>query len=152
MAAHRTDIHIERPGSEDWGRIVDILRHANFHHIGGPEMPAFPLADCFVAVVDGRIVGVAGYRILDPSTAKTTLLAVAPECRSRGIGEALQRERMDHLRGLGIKTLHTNTDDPRVVDWYLRHFGYRVTGNTTPKVAPFGRADRDHWIGLVVDL
>lgn len=152
MSVSGSDFEIRRPGTNDWLRIIEILRHANFHHIGGPEMPDFPLADCFVAVLAERIVGVAGYRILDPSTAKTTLLAVAPECRSRGIGEALQRRRMDHLRELGIKTLHTNTDDPRVVDWYTRHFGYRLTGSTLPKVAPFGRTDQDRWIGLSVAL
>lgn len=152
MGAQQNEASIRRPDIADWARIVEILRHANFHHIGGPEMPSFPLADCFIAVSDDHITGVAGYRILDPCTAKTTLLAVAPEFRSRGIGEALQRKRMDHLRALGIKTLLTNTDDQRVVDWYVRHFGYRVTGATVPKVAPFGRPDRDRWICLSVDL
>ncbi len=29
---------------------------ANFHHIGGRETPEFPLSNCFVAVVEGRVM------------------------------------------------------------------------------------------------
>lgn len=126
---------------------------ANFDRIGGAEMPVFPLSDCFVArTQDGRIVGVAGYRILDQHTAKTTLLAVDPVCRRQGIGEALQRARMDFLRAQGIRRLYTNCDDEHVIRWYEAHFGYRRTGERIPKVEPFGRPDKSEWICLVVEL
>ncbi len=32
------------------------METANFHHIGGRETPAFPLSNCFVAVVEGRVM------------------------------------------------------------------------------------------------
>ena len=143
---------IRRPGPEDWPRILEILETANFHHIGGPEMPSFPLSDCFVAVADGLVIGVGGYRVLDETSAKTTLLAVDPAYRGGKVGAALQRTRQDYLRRQGIKTLTTNVDDPRAVTWYMRHFGYKPTGKRIPKVAPFGRSDKHEWINLKLDL
>lgn len=145
-------LRLRRPVEGDWGRIMEVLETANFHHIGGPEMPDYPLEDCFVAEVGGVIVGVGGYRILDATTAKTTLLAVDPAYPGTGAGRALQQARQDYLKGRGIRTLYTNSDDERVVNWYRRHFGYRKTGKLIPKEASFGRDDRDHWINMVVDL
>lgn len=134
-------------------RILEILRTVNYHRIGGAEMPAFPLEDCFVARLDdGRIAGVAGYRILDERTAKTTLLAVDPAFRRMGVGEALQLARMDFLRTRGIRRLFTNCDDERVIEWYEKHFGYRRTGARIPKVEPFGLPDKTEWITLVAEL
>ena len=143
---------IRRPDEDDWPRMLEVLETANFHHIGGAEMPAFPLSDCFVAVVGGRIVGVGGYRILDSTTAKTTLLAVDPAYRGRAVGAALQQTRQDFLRRRGIKFLYTNVDDERAIAWYGRRFGYKPTGKRTPKVESFGRDDRHEWINLMVEL
>lgn len=159
---HRADFTIRRPTEADWPRVLEILESANFHRIGGPEMPSFPLADFFVAevahgpggapVVGGLVVGVGGYRRLDAVTAKTTLLAVDPAWRGSPIGAALQRRRQDYLRELGVKRLYTNVDDARAVTWYRRLFGYRPTGERIPKQEPFGRADKNEWINLMVEL
>lgn len=146
------DLKIRRPGPEDWPRILEILEAANFHRIGGPEMPSFPLSDCFVATLGDRVVGVGGYRVLAPKTAKTTLLAVDPAHRGRAVGKALQAARQDFLRAQGIETLYTNVDDPRAVTWYRRHFGYEPTGERVPKRESFGRDDLGEWISLVVKL
>lgn len=143
---------IRRPKAEEWPRILEVLEAANFHHIGGPEMPEFPLSDCFVAALDGTVIGVAGYRVLDKTTAKTTLLAVDPEFRGHNAGVALHTARQDFLRRQGIQTLYTNSDDERVIAWYQRVFGYETTGKRTPKLAPFGRNDKHEWIGLMVRL
>jgi len=145
-------VEIRRPAPEEWPRILEVLEMANFHHIGGPEMPTFPLSDCFVAAVDGIVIGVAGYRVLDETTAKTTLLAVDPECRGRSAGAALHGARQDFLRKQGIETLYTNSDDERVIAWDQRVFGYKATGKRTPKLAPFGRSDKHEWINLMVKL
>ncbi len=147
-----SDLKIRRPVPEEWPRILEILETANFHHIGGPEMPSFPLSECFVAAVDGTVFGVAGYRVLDETTAKTTLLAVDPEYRGRSAGAALHRARQEFLRTLGIKTLYTNSDDARVIAWYERVFGYKPTGKRIAKLAPFGRSDKHEWINLMVEL
>lgn len=143
---------IRRPRGDEWDRILDVLRTANFDRIGGTEMPAFPLADCFVAVIDDCVIGVAGYRILDATTAKTTLLAVDPAYRRLQVGAALHGARMVHLRNQGIKTLFTNCDDDRVANWYIRRFGYRPTGKHVKKTEPFGRLEKTEWTTLVVEL
>ena len=146
------ELEIRRPVAAEWPRILEVLETANFHHIGGPEMPSFPLGDCFVAAIEGAVIGVAGYRVLDDTTAKTTLLAVDPKYRGRRAGGALHTARQDYLRDLGIKTLYTNTDDERVIAWYERVFGYISSGERTPKLASFGRCDRQEWIELMVRL
>ena len=150
--APEPNVEIRRPGPEDWPKILEVLETANFHRIGGPEMPSFPLSDCFVATADGQVIGVAGYRVLDPKTAKTTLLAVDPAYRGRAVGAALQTARQDYLRAQGIETLYTNVDDPRAVTWYRRRFGYEPTGKRIPKLESFGRDDLSEWINLVLKL
>ena len=79
-------VTIERPRPTDEGRIYEILATANFDSVGGTEMPAYPLEDCFVARAEGRIVGVAGYQVLDAETAKTTVITICPEWRGSGVG------------------------------------------------------------------
>ena len=59
---------------------------------------------------------------------------------------------MEYLRDAGVRTLVTNVDDPRVQSWYMRRFGYEPTGDTVPKVEPFGRDDVGQWTTLEVDL
>ncbi len=143
---------IRRPTPDDWPRVLEILETANFHRIGGPEMPEFPPEDCFVAEVEGVVAGVAGYRILNRTTAKTTLMAVHPDYRGGVVGLRLQSARMDFLRSCGIQRLRTNVDDPRLISWYRRRFGYVPTGDVIPKEEPFGRADKHEWITLEVRL
>jgi len=145
-------VSVDRPGPADWDDILAILRAANFHRLGGVEMRDFPLADCFVARAQGRVVGVAGYELLDPATAKTSLLAVDPAWRGRGVGTRLQQARIDYLRGRGVRRLYTNCDDERVIAWNRREFGFRTTGRTIAKAHSFGRTDRDRWINLRLDL
>ncbi len=143
---------IRRARKGDWERIISILEMCNFHHIGGTEMPSFPLSRCFVAVLDDRVVGVAGYRELGDQTAKTTLLAVDPEYRSQKIGFHLHRKRRDFLKSRGVRTLYTNVDDERMVVWYQRNFGYVPTGKRIAKTESFGRRDKHEWINLKVEV
>lgn len=145
-------IVLRRPVAADWQAILEVLETVNYHHIGGQEMPSFPLEDCFVAEIDGEVVGVAGYRILDDKTAKTTLMAVRPQWRKAGIGRRLQAERMDYLRQQGIRELYTNCDDEQTIAWYEKHFGYERTGQRIHKVEPFGLLDKHEWITLKCNL
>ena len=143
---------IIRPGPGHSEAILAVLETANFHAIGGAEMAEFPLSDCFVALCESRLAGVAGYKILDKITAKTTLLAVHPDYRRRGIGIQLAQARIECLRNLGIKQVFTNCDDPEVISWNERHFGFRKTGKLIPKLEDFGRKDKDHWVNLVAEI
>ena len=104
------------PASQaDWPEILAVLETANMHHIPSPEMPEFDLACAFVVRLVGKLVGVAGYKVLSPTTAKTTLLAVLPEARRCGVGRLLQERRRDALCALGIRTLTTNSDRPETI-------------------------------------
>lgn len=143
-------VEIGWPGERDWDAILAVLRTRNFHHIGGPEMPAFPLSDCFVARVGGAVRGVGGWRVLSPTEAKTTLLAVHPDWAHLGLGRRLQTARLDHLRSLGIRSVMTNTDDPRVARWLERRHGFFRTGETVPKEGSFGDPAVAEWTTLRV--
>lgn len=143
---------IRRPVEADWPRILEILAHANYHHIGGSEMERFPLGDAFVVEYDGLVAGVCGYRVLDAENSKTTLMVVDPAYRGKGLGLVLQRARMDFLRAQGLKYLYTNCDDDEVIAWYERHFGYRKTGGKIPKTEDFGLAEKSEWTTLRCEL
>lgn len=142
-------IEIRRPSESDREGILAVLRTANFDAIGSSEMPEFPLSDCFIALAGERIVGVGGYRILDADTAKTTLLAVDPAWRGRGIGTRLQTVRLEVMKAAGVKRIYTNTDDEAVIAWLERRHGFRRSGELIAKLRPFGRADKDHWVNMV---
>jgi len=152
IAESASEIFIRRPKPKDWVRVMQMLEDANFHRIGGPEMRRFEPDDCFVAELDGRVVGVAGYAILGEVTAKTTLLAVDRSVRRRGVGSALQHQRLAYLQERGIRSVYTNCDDPAVIAWNCRHFDFRPTGRVIPKEEPFGRSDRDAWTNLRLEL
>jgi N-acetylglutamate synthase-like GNAT family acetyltransferase len=141
-----------RPAREgDRPAVLAVLRCANFHRIPSPEMPELDLGRFFVAEVDDRIVGVAGYKLLGDGIGKTTLMAVLPEYRGLGIGECLQRLRMTEMRSLGCRVAITNADLPATLDWYQRKFGYRVVGRLR-KLHEFGAPDIDHWTTMEADL
>jgi len=134
--------------------MLSVLATANMHHVPSAEMDDFEVGHWYVAEDDGTILGVAGYRLLpsaDGLVGKTTLLAVTPGNRGRGIGQALQELRMALMRGAGAKRVITNADRPPTIDWYQRKFGYRVVGEVK-KLHEFGLPDVDHWTTLEAPL
>lgn len=143
---------IRRPSIKDWGQMVSILKVENFHNIGGEEMKDFPLKDCFIAVREEEILGLAGYKILNNSTAKTSLLAVKKEYRNMGIGISLQNSRIQFLKDKKIKVLYTNCDNEKVIRWNIHHFGFKKTGRLIVKTESYGRLDKDKWVNLRLDL
>ena len=140
-----------RAHPDDWDAILRVLAFANFHHVPSAEMPAFDLADVFVAELGGVIVGVAGYTLLGNGRGKTTLMAVDPAFRRYGIGSRLQVLRMRAMREAGCRSVTTNADLPDTIAWYKRNFGYREVG-TLAKVHEFGDPLVDHWTTLECDL
>ena len=145
------EVMIEIAREEDIPAILEIMKTANMHHVPSPEMPDLDWRCFFVAKMDGRIVGAAGYRITSRTEAKTTLMSVLPDFRKYGIGRALQTRRMRALCEQGIETLITNADIPETIEWYKKHFGYKEIGKLK-KVHEFGRPDIDEWITLQTDL
>jgi len=154
MTTQRPEMNVtaRRPLKSELQQIMALLESANFAHIGGLEMPEFPLSDCFIALQANQVVGVCGYKILDERTAKCTLTAVLPAYRKNGVATRLKQVCVDYLRERGITTLYSNNDDESVINWNIREFGFRRTGKVVPKVENFGRPDVDHWINLVASL
>jgi N-acetylglutamate synthase-like GNAT family acetyltransferase len=138
----------------DREEMLRVLETVNMHHVPSPEMDDFDVGQWYVAESGGRVVGVAGFRLLGPPEApvgKTTLLAVDPAQRENGIGRALQELRMEEMRRAGATRVITNADRPETIAWYQRHFGYRKVGEVQ-KLHEFGLPDVDHWTTLEADL
>jgi ribosomal-protein-alanine N-acetyltransferase len=144
-------ISIEPAREEDVPRILEIMKTANMHNVPSPEMPELDWKCFFIAIAEGKIIGAAGYKILSPTEAKTTLMVVHPEFRKHGIGRLLQERRMLAMSDQGIKTLITNADIPETIAWYKKYFGYREIGKLK-KIHEFGRPDIDEWTTLETDL
>ncbi len=136
---------------EDIPGILAVMEPFNMHRVPSPEMEELDAGCFYTAWFDGKLVGAAGYKVLGPTLAKTTLLAVLPEYSGFGIGTALQHRRMEKLRDLGISTLRTNADRPETIIWYKKKFGYREIGKLK-KVSSFGLDSVDSWTTLETDL
>jgi N-acetylglutamate synthase-like GNAT family acetyltransferase len=145
------EVVIEPARKEDVPEILAIMKTANMHHVPSPEMPELDWRCFFVAKIEGKMVGAAGYKVLSATEAKTTLMVVYPDFRKHGIGKMLQERRMLAVSNLGIKVLITNADIPETIAWYKKHFGYREMGKIK-KIHEFGRPDIDEWITLKTDL
>jgi 3-keto-5-aminohexanoate cleavage enzyme len=145
------DFVIERASPEELGDILQVMRPWNMHHVPSPEMEELDLACMFVARVDGRIVGAAGYKLLSRTRGKTTLMGVLPEFLGRGVGRALQDARLRAMATAGAKTVTTNADRPAIIHWYKEHYGYQEVG-TLKKLHSFGSSEVDTWTTLEMDL
>lgn len=149
---HNKPYIIRKPKINDWEQMLALLKEENFHNIGGEEMRDFPLKDCFIATSGKEVIGLAGYKILDPNTAKTSLLTVKKEYRDMGIGISLQNKRIEYLRNKNIKVLYTNCDNEKVINWNIRHFGFKRSGVITPKTESYGQLDKHEWVNLELYL
>jgi GNAT superfamily N-acetyltransferase len=92
------------------------------------------------ATLDGRLVGCAYVRPLDPDTADLGLVSVATDRWGRGIGRELVRVAEELARSRGVTTMQlellvpkrgAHPEKDRLRDWYTR-LGYRVV-----RTAPF---------------
>jgi ribosomal protein S18 acetylase RimI-like enzyme len=150
-------IEIRPMRPQELARVVEILAHWNMAPVAPsaacpvPEATGLEEGSTFVAVVGGGIVGVASYVLRGEDRAETASLAVDPAWRGRGIGERLQRERLAAMKARGVRRVRTETDRPETIAWYLRKFGYRVTGSV-PKKHAFSLEQVPHWTVLELDL
>jgi 3-keto-5-aminohexanoate cleavage enzyme len=144
-------IVIEPAVPSDVPAMLGVLEHANMHRVPCREMPEFDHRLYFVARDGERIVGLCGYRILSETHGKTTLMAVDPDCRGRGLGMRLQAKRLRVMARQGIRTVTTNTDLPATIAWYKKHFGYEEVGSVK-KLHEFSDPNVDEWTTLRMDL
>ncbi len=119
--------------------------------VANPERSELVVDLSFVAELEGEMVGVCSMILHSPTLAETASLAVSPAARGTGAGYLLQVARLREMRRRGIETVHTETDRPDTIDWYVRKFGYRVVGSN-PKKHSFSLADVDQWTVLQLDL
>ncbi len=131
--------------------MMALLQQANMHHIPSPEMPALSFENYFVALATGKVIGLAGYKILSATEAKTELMVVDNAYRGHGVGYQLQAKRMADMFRKGIRTLTTNADLPQTIRWYKKHFGYEQVGRLG-KLHEFGDPAIDEWVTLRTDL
>ena len=151
------DIALRPMRAQDLGRVVEILGHWGMAPVApsaacpDPEDSGLAIGRTLVAEVQGRIVGVASYLLIDAHLASTESLAVDPAWIGRGVGERLQLARLEALRALGIEQVRTTADRPQTIAWYVQRFGCRVVG-TQPKKHVFGLPDVADWTVLELDL
>jgi 3-keto-5-aminohexanoate cleavage enzyme len=119
--------------------------------IENPERSVLDVGKSFVAVDSGRVVGVCSYILHSPELAETASLAVDPSCRGKGIGYRLQVARLNEMKRIGIRKVHTETDREETIKWYINKFGYRRTGSN-PKKHDFSLTDVDTWTVLQLEL
>jgi predicted N-acetyltransferase YhbS len=139
---------------DDRAAVLAVLETANMHAIPSAEMHDLEQGVWHVAEMDGRVVGVCGFDMVQNGAGrigKTTLMAVHPDARGAGVGMALQRLRMGLMRDAGATKVVTNADRPETIDWYERHFGYRRVGEVR-KLHEFGHPEVDRWTTLEASL
>lgn len=142
---------IEKAIPSDRPEIINVLTPWNLHKIPSPEAAEIDFDYFFVAKVLGKIIGVAGYKLLSDSVGETRSLAVYPEFQGSGIGKTLQNIRLEAMYKSGIKKIITYTDREETVLWYKKHYGYLQTGRTK-KISIHGLENIDYWIKLELDL
>jgi len=152
-----TEIEIRPMHADDRDRVVEVLACWGMAPVAAsaacpdPERSGLEIGRTFVAVAQGRIVGVASFVLLSDRLAVTESLAVDPDWIGMGVGEKLHLTRLAALRALSIEKVRTEADRPETIAWYVKHFGCRVTG-TVPKKHAFGLPDVPDWTVLELDL
>ena len=150
-------VEIRKMCPDDYEAAIAILNKWNMapvapsEDIENPERSVLDIEKSFVAVDDGRIVGVCSYIVHNPELAETASLAIDPSCRGQGVGYRLQVARLKEMKRIGIRTVHTETDREDTVNWYIRKFGYQRMGSN-PKKHAFSLPDVDKWIVLQMNL
>ena len=82
---------------------------------------------CFVATIDGAVVGACAVQPREPGTFELMSIAVREEEQRRGIGSALLRTVIEHFRRSGAGRLEVGTGSfGYQLAFYQRH-GFRVT-------------------------
>lgn len=150
-AAGAGDLELRPARPDELEAILAVMEPANMHRVDSPEMPRLELDRFTVAELDGELVGAAGWELLEPELAKTTLLSVLPRVRGRGVGEALQRARMEQMARAGARRVRTNADRPATIAWYKREFDYEEVGRL-PKEDAFGDPEIAEWTTLEAPL
>ncbi|MBW2420704.1 MAG: GNAT family N-acetyltransferase [Deltaproteobacteria bacterium] len=148
------EIAIRKMKPSDLEQAIAVLE--NWNMAPRPEEPdaersGIEVDHAFVALDGNRVIGMASYLLLSEKEAETASLAVDPDYKGQGIGYRLQVARLSEMRARGIERVHTETDRPETIRWYIEKFGYRKVGANLKK-HDFSLSDVDHWTVLELDL
>ena len=136
----------------DYPAMLSVLETVNMHYVPSKEVQTLDWKKCFVTEDgEGKVVGMSGWDALNITCAKTTLMAVLPECRGHNVGHTLQTIRMMVAYHKGFEWMITNADRPDTIAWYKKNFGYYEVGSI-PKEHEFGLPDVHEWTTLRTDL
>lgn len=155
---------IKKPSESDINEILRVLSCYNFKVLNAVDgsiidddyddsisiynqVSEINLQNAFLAIIDRKIVGFSHYKLLGEGVAKTTLISVLPECQGLGLGEKLQVARMREAYEKGCKKLITFCDTQRAVNWYVKHFNYKIlrTESNRHRLHFFMLKDRIIW-------
>ena len=152
-----TQVLIRKMQAEDTAPAMTLLAQWNMapvpasSSIPQPERDHLELDNTFVAMMQGRLVGVASWLRIEATRAETASLAVDREFIGCGIGQKLQEARIAEMRSRGIVHVRTEADRPDVIRWYIDKFNYRIAGTVQKKHA-FGMAEQDRWTVLELQI
>lgn len=152
-----TQVLIRKMRVEDTSPAMALLAQWNMAPVQAstsipqPERDHLELGNTFVAILQGKLVGVASWLQIDATRAETASLAVDREFIGCGVGQKLQEARLAEMRSKGIVHVRTEADRPDVIRWYMDKFGYRVAGTSQKKHA-FSLAEQDCWTVLELEL
>jgi ribosomal protein S18 acetylase RimI-like enzyme len=147
-----------RPITDDEiATVVDVLRRAcatvaerfGLTPENCPKSPAFYTEDrvrtdlersvrYYFLEEDAEIRGCVALEQAKPDVCYMERLAVPPEYRGRGYGQALVRHALEQARQIGVRRIEIGiiAEDARLEEWYCR-FGFVRTGTKTFDHLPF---------------
>lgn len=152
-----TQVLIRKMKLEDTAPAMALLAQWNMAPVSAspsipnPERDHLELDNTFVAILRGKLVGVASWLRIDATRAETASLAVNREFIGCGVGQKLQEARIAEMRSKGIVQVRTEADRPDVIRWYIDKFGYRIVGSNQKKHA-FGLAEQACWTVLELQI
>lgn len=108
-AAHLIDGYISWV-EQAMGVDLTAYRRENHAELGAlQDYYSWPTGQLLVGVLDGRIVGVTGVKMLEPGVAELRRMYVAPEGRGHGIAPMMLRSAVRVSRQLGAESLRLET-------------------------------------------
>lgn len=109
-------------------KLMDAQHDTRTEMDGLEEYYGWPNGQFLVGILDGKIVGTTGVRMMEPGVAELRRVYVAPEARGHGIAPMMLRSAIRVADQLGATRVRLETL-PRLMDDAVRM--YRRTGFTT---------------------
>jgi hypothetical protein len=103
-----------------------------------------------VALIEGSVVGVASYIPCRKAGARpATWRSIRPGSESASASSCTAR--LAQMKAAGIAKVRSEVDRQERIDWYIRKFGYRISGKI-PKRHDFCDPHIREWTVLTLEL